>query len=331
MTRRPRVLWVHTCGAKANEFFSSKFDLVTPKSWEKEHFKKLVADIDLLVVRRVPPGFQITGDILNAAKKLKLIQKMGECLDCIDVDAARKVGVPVSTLKTLTDISVAEHTILLILALSKNLVNAHKGVVNAEYLSLNLEPKDTTETCYVGNWVDLPISFVHGKTLGLIGMGEIGRAVAKRANSFGMKVLYYRRHRLSQQEEKRLKITYRTFEELLMESDYVSLHVPHTKETEKMIGEKQISLMKRTAFLINTSRGKVIDEEALYWALKNNIIAGAGLDVFEKEPTPKDNPLLKLNNVILTPHIAGLPRTEIFERDVEKLYSNFLKIIKKRT
>ena len=145
---------------------------------------------------------------------------------------------------------------------------------------------------------------IHGKTLGLVGMGRIGSAMVPRARGFNMEVVYYDCIR-SPEKKKELNIECRTLEKLLQSSDFVSMHVPLTPETRHMISEKQLRVMKPTAYLVNTSRGPVVDEKALYKALKESWIAGAALDVHEKEPTNPDNPLLNLDNIIVTPHIAS--------------------------
>lgn len=151
---------------------------------------------------------------------------------------------------------------------------------------------------YVG--VDL-----QGKTLGILGLGRIGQTLAKRAKAFGMKIIYHNRNHISKTREKSLGAKYVSFERLISQSDIVSIHVPHTKETDKMFSMKVFKKMKDTAFLINTSRGKVVNEKDLVAALKKNIIAGAGLDVFEQEPISKNHSLTKLQNVVLAPHIGS--------------------------
>ena len=153
---------------------------------------------------------------------------------------------------------------------------------------------------------------VYGKTLGIIGCGEIGRAVARRASGFNMKILYHQRHRLQQEEETRLGAVYATLEDLLKNSDYVTLHVPLTPETKYMIGKNQLRQMKKTAYLINTARGKTVDDKALVEALKTGQLAGAGLDVYENEPALEEG-LTELDNVILLPHI-GSASTETRDR-----------------
>lgn len=322
-----KVLWGLISSAMVSRvgklLSSDEFEIITPKVLSEDEIRRLVEEADFLVIRRLPSGVKVTKEIINAGKKLKLIQKIGTRVDYIDVEAAKKAGIPVAIMPTISDNSVAEHAILLMLALSKNLFNAHRAVVNAEYLNLGLRPKCTTEWEYAPNWVKLSTNTLYGKVLGLIGMGEIGKEVAKRAVCFGMEVLYYKVHRLSQIEEKKLNVSYRPLDELLRESDFVSLHLPHTKETENLIGHRELSLMKRTAFLINTARGGCVDENALYQALEKNLIAGAGLDVFKEEPVPKDNPLLKLENVILTPHSAGGGR---FDLTLEDVCNNILRV-----
>ena len=147
-------------------------------------------------------------------------------------------------------------------------------------------------------------SDVHGKTLGIIGLGRIGAAVAKRAKGFDMDLIYYDVSRREGLEEK-LGIVYKSLDEVLSESDLVTIHVPLTEQTHHLIGQREFSMMKRTAYLINTSRGPVINEEALCEALKERVIAGAALDVFEQEPIDPESPLLGLDNIVVTPHIAS--------------------------
>ncbi len=165
---------------------------------------------------------------------------------------------------------------------------------------------------------------LYEKVLGINGVGEIGFAVAERAKKFGMKIIYHDTYRLPQSCEEKLDATYVPLETLLKEADYLTLHAPHTKETEKMISTRELSLMKKSAFLINCSRGGVVDEDALCKALEENSIAGAGLDVYFLEPIPKDNPILKLKNVVLTPHIATVPK--LAKRDFERICSNILRV-----
>jgi glyoxylate reductase len=168
---------------------------------------------------------------------------------------------------------------------------------------------------------------LYAKTLGIIGMGEIGQEVARRARAFEMEVVYYKRHKLTAQQEAELGIRYLPLSELLKRSDYVSLHVPHTPETEHMIGKRELKMMKHTAFLVNTSRGGVVDEDALGQVLTGKTIAGAGLDVFTEEPLPETSPLLSAPNTVLTPHIAGGEEEEL---KIRPICDNILRVAEGR-
>jgi phosphoglycerate dehydrogenase-like enzyme len=279
----------------------NEFEIIRPRG--ESELRDQLADADFLVVRRLP---KISKELISVCKHLRLILRVGDALDNIDVQAAENAGIRVKAVPSLIDISVAEHAMMMMLALSRSLVKAHQMVAEGYYEKLGLKAAPTTESVIASNWVGLKgVATLYRKTLGLVGLGVIGREVAKRAKSFEIKVLYYQRHRVSEEEELKLGVQYLEFDDLLRKSDYISLHIPHTKENDKMFGKRELSLMKPTAFLINTSRGGVIDEDALHWALVNHIVTGAGLDVFREEPTPKENPLLGLDNIILTPHIAG--------------------------
>ena len=211
--------------------------------------------------------------------------------DHIDVEAATKRGVYVThTPGVLTD-AVAEFTVGLLLAITRRILEADQIIRKGEWNK-------------PWNPFFLTGPELKGKTLGIVGFGRIGRAVAKKVKGFEMNLIYYDVYR-NEQAEKELGVKYVDLETLLKESDFVSLHVPLTKDTYHMIGEKELKMMKPTAYLINTARGAVVDTEALVKALKEKWIAGAALDVFEQEPLPPGHPLTKLDNVILAPHIAS--------------------------
>jgi phosphoglycerate dehydrogenase-like enzyme len=293
----------------------------------EEDLVRLAADADVIVVRRY---FQITKKVIQAAPHLKLIQRLGRMVENIDLAAAREAGVPVAVFPMGLDMAVAEHAIMFMLALSRSLFKSHHAVASGGYESLGLTPALTTERSGIAEcWVPLPIDAVYHKTVGIIGMGDIGIALAERARAFGVRLLYSKRRRLPAEEEGRLGIEYVPLAELLRASDFVTLHVPHTNETDKMLGAKEFALMKPTAYLINVSRGGVIDEKALCEALQHKVIAGAGLDVFEKEPVPRDSPLLKLDNVMLTPHSAAVyPTGSNIRYDVQRASENIFSIMR---
>ena len=203
-------------------------------------------------------------------------------------------------------IAVAEHAVALILACAKKIVPAHELTVRGAYRDLGIEPAVTTERSHGFQWMKIQgLVELNGLKLGIFGFGEIGNEIAIRLRSFNMQVLYHKRTRFDADYEKQLGISYASKEDLFKSADVVVLNCPLTPQTEKAVGERELSLMKNTALLVNVSRGGVVDEPALVEALKNKKIAGAGLDVFLEEPVPYDHEYLSLDNVVLTPHIAG--------------------------
>jgi phosphoglycerate dehydrogenase-like enzyme len=262
----------------------------------------LLAEAEVIVTRSQP----VSAETIAASPKLKLVQKYGGRPDRLDLDAARGAGVAVAVMPLCGCIAVAELTMTLILALSKQLIEAHQATVTGDYRRLGLEPKQTSQRIHAFQWMKLPhLQEIRGATLGLVGFGEIGTEVARRARAFEMEVLYRKREPLPAAIEEGLGVRAAPLDELLRTVDFVSLHVPHGPETDRLIGARELGLMKRTAYLVNTCRGPVVDEAALVEALRNGTIAGAGLDVFDQEPLPFDSPLTRLDNVILTPHIGG--------------------------
>jgi phosphoglycerate dehydrogenase-like enzyme len=194
----------------------------------------------------------------------------------------------------------------LMLALARRVIPGHQGVFDASYRKRGLEPATTSEWHFSFNWLGFSdVSELSGKTLGLVGLGEIGREVARRARAFDMQILYHQRHPIPEPYERLLAASHVPLERLLRESDFISLHIPHTPETERLLDAKNLALMKPTAYLINTARGGVVDEKALVENLRQRKLAGAGLDVFVEEPLPADHPFLGLDNVVLAPHTGG--------------------------
>ena len=227
---------------------------------------------------------------LAIAPKLKLIHLPGVGYADSAVQVARDHGVPVAITPEGTCLGVAEHTILLILALYKQLAQAHQSMKEGKWLHVELRTNS---------------HFFYDKVLGIVGLGRIGTEAVRRARGFLPKrIVYYDLFRKTPEEEKALGVEYLELDELLKVSDIVSLHVFLSERSRGMIGEREIGLMKPNAILINTSRGAVVDEDALYRALRDRRIAGAGLDAWAQEPTPPDNPILQLDNVICTPHMA---------------------------
>ncbi|MBI4587927.1 MAG: hydroxyacid dehydrogenase, partial [Candidatus Rokubacteria bacterium] len=228
---------------------------------------------------------------IQHASKLKMVQHQGVGYERIDVKALAKAGVPLALCPAGTAEGVGEHTVLLILAVLKRLIAAHDSIVAGKWLMWQLRPSTRD---------------LHGKTVGLIGFGRTGRAVARRLKGFGVRLIANDPYiTLTYQERSEFGVTLVSQATLLREADIVSLHVPLTEETRHLIGRSALEQMKPSAVLINVSRGGVIDQDAVYEALRDRRIMAAGLDVFSPEPLPPEHPLARLDNVVLTPHIAA--------------------------
>ncbi len=282
---------------------AQELTLIAPEDATPAALAALLPQADAIVTQ----GVAVTGEMIAAADRLKLIQRYGTRPDGIDLAAAQAAGVAVATMPLHGCIAVAELAMTLLLALSKNLVKAHEATVSGAYRALGVEPILTEQRRHKFQWMAMQSQMleVTGHTLGIIGFGEIGTETARRARAFGMNVIYNKRTRLPANVELVEEVTFAEKDDLLQAADFVLLSSPLTPETEKMIGARELALMKPSAFLINISRGGVIDETALVDALQTGQIAGAGLDVFLYEPIPFDHPLLQCDNVILTPHIGG--------------------------
>lgn len=233
---------------------------------------------------------KIDAELMDRAKKLKIVSNYAVGYDNIDLEEATKRGIMVTNTPGVLTETTADLTFALLMATARRIVEGDKFVRAGKW-------KTWGPMLLLGQ-------DIYGATLGLIGLGRIGYAVAKRAKGFDMKVMYYDQVR-NEKAEQELGLEFVTLEKLLKESDFVSIHVPLTPQTRHLINEKTLSLMKKNAILINTARGPIVDEKALYEALVNNRIAGAGLDVMDPEPPSMDNPLLRLDNVVLLPHIGS--------------------------
>jgi len=237
------------------------------------------------------PRTGIGNEFFRAASKLKLVQLTSAGYDRVDIEAARKAKVPVANNGGANSVAVAEHAVMLMLAVLKKLVWHHNNVAAGKWR--------------VGDAVQTRTYEVEGKRLGIVGLGNIGKKVARRVQGFDMDVRYYDVLRLTEDQEDALGVRYALFSELLRTSDIVTLHVPLNDITRKMMSTKQFAMMKKSAVLINTCRGPVVDEDALHQALTSGTIAAAGLDVMVEEPPKQSHPLFSLPNVTLTPHSAG--------------------------
>lgn len=229
----------------------------------------------------------IVEQVVQAGRDLKIVAKHGVGVDNIDVDACTRHNVLVTNVPGANSDAVAEFTICALLALVRNLVPAVASLAAGRWEGSK----------FIGRELS-------GKTLGIIGLGSIGKRVAERARALGLKVIYFDVIR-SHESEEAYGVTYVEREELLRESDFISLHVPSIPETRNLIDANALSFMKPTAYLLNLSRGEVLDEEALVEVLRQGKIAGAALDVFRQEPLSRDHPFFSLDNILLTPHMSG--------------------------
>jgi phosphoglycerate dehydrogenase-like enzyme len=272
------------------------------------------SDVTILIFRRG----RIDAALMDANPKLKLIQRIGARADPIDLAASRQRGILVSCVPRATLQLTAEHAILMMLALSKRLIEADDAVRKDRWDRDRVRPDHGVAY----NWAGIEtIGGLYGKTLGIIGLGEVGSLAAGMARAFRMRVLYLNRNRLPLEQEEKLGVEYAPLDRLLGESDFVSLHATNIPDNRGLIGAKTFAAMKPTAFFINTARGPIVDEDALYEALTRSTIAGAGLDVHVVEPRPTPDRLATLPNVILTPHIAGGSRKGVL-LEIETILSN---------
>lgn len=278
------------------------FRIIVPEKEGEEALCARAPEADAFLCYKAP----LPGSAIHAATRLKLIQKHGRNCRNIDVAAAFEKGIPVATRSLLRNASVAEHALALMLACARKVLPGHKAVSEAAYLELGLEPITTNQWDTRGNWANIEgLSELFEKTVGIIGMGDIGIEIARRCKVFEMEVVYNQRTPHSEAMEKSLGIQFLPLDKLLSVSDYVVLVIPHTPETEGLIGRNQLTQVKPNATLINVGRGGLIDEEALIESLREGGIAMAGLDVYRQEPLPESSPLRDLPNVVLLPHTGG--------------------------
>ena len=255
----------------------------------KKRLASKIKDIDGLICF---PYDMIGRELIDCAKNLKVISTYSVGFDHIDTEYAKERKIRVGYTPEVLTGATADLAFSLMLDIMRRVSEGDRTIRN-------------------GNWKEIYGAYdyvgtdLQDKTLGIFGMGRIGSALAKRAKSFDMNIIYHNRNKVSKTKEKTLGAKYVTFEKLLAQSDIISIHVPHSKHTEQLFDKKIFKKMKNSSFLINTARGKIINENHLIEALKNKIIAGAGLDVFESEPIGKNHPLTKIDNVVLAPHIGS--------------------------
>jgi phosphoglycerate dehydrogenase-like enzyme len=280
-------------------------------AWLEEHDdlaarRANLATADFLVAER------LSADEIALARRVRLIQLPGVGYEHVDVAAAAARDIPVAITPEGTITGVAEHTVMMMLALYKRLTEAHGALTAGRWIHDQLRP-----ICLM----------LAEKRVGIVGMGRIGREVAKRLQGWEVELVYHDIRRLAPEDEARLDAAYRPLDELLRTADIVTLHVYLGPNSHHLIGERELNLMKPTAILINTSRGEVVDEPALYRALKARRILGAGIDSWTEEPTPPDNPILRLDNVLATPHMATANKDAMVKK-ARAWYANFERVLR---
>lgn len=288
---RPKVYITRQISGEALEKIESYCDV---RMWSetdvpvpKEVLEEEIKDVDGLCCLITE---SVNEKLISGARRLKVISNIAVGFNNIDVEYASSQGIVVTNTPDVLTETTADLAFALLMAVARRLPEA------ANYLQ-------------EGRWQTWSLDLltghdVYGATLGIIGMGRIGSAVARRAKGFAMRVIYYDQFP-NKEREKELGVEYADLETLLRESDFLSIHIPLSPFTENLLGREQLAKMKRNAIIINTSRGGIVDETALYEALNGGVIGGAGLDVFAQEPVPLDNPLLTLPNVLALPHIGS--------------------------
>ncbi len=278
-----------------------------------EEYIKQVRDADFLVCATSGhPKGRFPDQMIREARRLKLIQALGQGTDAVPKRLALERGIPVANSGGANAVAVAEHAVLLMLAVMRRLIPSVETIRKGKFRAgPGLDRKSFHQ--------------LYEKTVGIIGFGSIGQRVAKLVRGFDAKVIFTKRSEAPQSIVTDLQSQRVNLEELLSSADIVSLHVPLLENTRKVIGWKQLTMMKPSAILINTSRGDVVDEEALIRALREKKIAGAGLDVFEPEPPSPDNPLLSMDNVVVTPHTGGSASENLAPR-IKIMWDNVLRV-----
>ena len=279
------------------------FTMQIAKTTDMDELKELIGDADYAVAF----GMAVEPELLRAAKKLKLLHRWGVGLDGTPIETAKELNIPIARTTGSNARPVAEFTVGAMIATSRHLVIAHRGMESGQWLKKQLWPR---------------LFMLTGRTVGIIGLGTIGKHVAQRLGGFECRIIYHNRNRIAEAEEKALSVEYAALDDLIEQSDVITLHVPLTDETRGLISKPQLQKMKNSAALINTARGGVVSEADLTWALKTGEIRSAVLDVFEQEPPDPDNPLLHMENVIATPHIAAIAYDNI-DNGIRHWFGNF--------
>ena len=304
--------WCEGIRAQARNIYPSEVRLVDDQA-------QLLAQLPGAAVA-VVEELSVNAEEITAAGTLRFVHKYGATTRNIDQAACDKAGVRILTIRRRANISTAEQGLTLMLALARQLTQ-NANLISVEQLrAAGYEPTvyDRSHTPN-GNWARIRgMVTLYRRQLGIVGLGEIGRELALRAVALGMRIVYSQRARLAAEVERQYQATYMDLDELLATSDCVSLHLPRGPETQNFIGDRELSVIKPGAFLINVSQPQLVDREALRAALASGRLSGYGLDTFYDEPGDAGDPLLKFRNVIISPHLGGSPRQNSLD-DIEEV------------
>ena len=281
-------VWAEAVRDQTRAVAPENFELHFAESYDEDHQIEIAQICDFIVCGTAP----ISRRLLDAAPNVKFIQKWGIGFDKVDLEAVRDHGLGLCNTAGANSSVVAEHTVLLILAVYRHLLEIDTRLRNGEWLDIKIMLRNNALQ-------------MRGKTIGILGFGNIGRAVAQRLIGFETNVIYYDISRAAEKIERKFKASYVSLGHLLKESDILTIHTPLDESTRNIIDANAINQMKDTAIIINCARGGVLNEKALFDAIKAGHIRGAGIDVWEPEPTEPENPLLSLDKVVVTPHAAG--------------------------
>jgi phosphoglycerate dehydrogenase-like enzyme len=268
-----------------------------------DHLKEIIAEADYAIAGQVG----VSGDVLRAARRLKLLHKWGVGIDNFDIETARELGIKIARTTGSNAVPVAEFTLGLMLSALRGIPVAHAELKKGVWRGSTRVPTETF--------------MLSGKTVGIVGFGAIGQTLAKLLGGFGCTILYSKRTPLPAHEETALGARLATLPEILARSDVISLNCPLTPETAGLIDKAAFQAMKRTAVLVNVARGGIVVEADLIEALRSGEIHAAAMDVFEIEPLPADSPLLRLDNLVVTPHLAAIA-TDNFVKTVNQMFGN---------
>lgn len=292
---------------RMRKFMPPGFTLTGAKEPGEAHMKEIIRDADFAISAQVA----VTGEVLTAARRLKLLHKWGVGVDNFDLEAARRLGIGVARTTGSNALSVAEFTVGLMISCLRYQAYGHQHLQQRDWRGIGMLPG--------------PTFLLSGKTVGIVGFGAIGQALAGLLKGFGCRILYAKRTPLPAAEAAALNAEYATLDRILAEADVVSLNCPLTPETTNMIDARALSRMKPTAVLINVARGGVVVEADLAAALKARTIRGAAMDVYSIEPLPATSELIGLDNLVLTPHYAAVT-ADTYEPTIRRMFDNMARV-----